>query len=130
MAAPARPATAPAIAPCAAFSPSSIGSDAGARITLIRSGDRPAILAGPAVVHRRSPAGARRAGRRRRRIIRWRSDVRLARELAGRTGTLMVMSDMPAAPRGEPHFEGGVWVALGEPVENVGITAAQRTSAA
>jgi len=55
--------------------------------------------------------------------------LRLARELAGRTGTLMVMSDMPPAPRGEEHFEGGVWVALGDRVDNVGITAAQRTTA-
>ena len=100
----------------------------GARITLIRSGDRPAILAGPAsYIVEAQPA-----------LDAWKPaaphhsmalGVRLARELAGRTGTLMVMSDMPAAPRGEPHFEGGVWVALGDPVENVGITAAQRTSA-
>jgi von Willebrand factor type A domain/Aerotolerance regulator N-terminal len=101
---------------------------AGARITLIRSGDRPAILAGPAsyMVEARSALQA------------WKPEaphhsmalgLRLARELAGRTGTLMVMSDMPQAPRGETHFEGGVWVALGDAVENVGITAAQRTSA-
>ena len=99
----------------------------GARITLIRSGDRPAILSGPAsyVVEARPALEA------------WMPEaphhsmalgLRLARELAGRTGTLMVMSDMPAAPRGEGQFEGGVWVALGDPVENVGITAAQRTS--
>jgi len=100
----------------------------GARITLIRSGDRPAILAGPAsYIAEAQPA-----------LDAWAPaaphhsmalGVRLARELAGRTGTLMVVSDMPAAPRGEPHFEGGLWVALGDPVENVGITAAQRTSA-
>jgi hypothetical protein len=101
---------------------------AGARITLVRSGDRPAILAGPAsyIVEARPALDA------------WTPEaphhsmalgLRLARELAGRTGTLMVMSDMPPAPRGETHFEGGVWVALGDPVENVGITAAQRTSA-
>jgi hypothetical protein len=41
----------------------------------------------------------------------------------------MVMSDAPPVPRGEPHFEGGVWVALGDQVDNVGITAAQRASA-
>ena len=100
----------------------------GARITLIRSGDRPAILAGPAsyIVEAQpaldawAPAAPHHS---------MALGVRLARELAGRTGTLMVMSDMPPAPRGEPHFEGGVWVALGDPVENVGITAAQRTSA-
>jgi hypothetical protein len=100
----------------------------GARITLIRSGDRPAILAGPAsYLVEAKPA-----------LDAWRPDaphhsmalgLRLALELAGRTGTVMVMSDMPPVARGEPHFEGGVWVALGDPVENVGITAAQRTSA-
>jgi hypothetical protein len=101
---------------------------AGARVTLIRSGDRPAILAGPAsyILEARPALDA------------WTPEaphhsmalgLRLAHELAGRTGTLMVMSDMPPAPRGETHFEGGVWVALGDPVENVGITAAQRTTA-
>jgi hypothetical protein len=95
------------------------GFRSGARITLIRSGDRPAILAAPAsYIVEAKPA-----------LDAWKPvaphhsmalAVRLARELAGRTGTLMVMSDMPPAPRGEPHFEGGVWVALGDPVENVG----------
>jgi hypothetical protein len=99
----------------------------GARITLIRSGDRPAILAGPAayIVEARPALEA------------WTPEaphhsmalgLRLARELAGEAGTLMVMSDMPPASRGEPQFERGVWVALGDPVANVGITAAQRTS--
>ena len=100
---------------------------AGARITLIRSGDRPVILAGPAsyIVEARpaldawTPAAPHHS---------MALGLRLARELAGRTGTLMVMSDMPPAPRGETHFEGGVWAALGDPVENVGITKAQRTS--
>jgi hypothetical protein len=101
---------------------------AGARITVIRSGDRPAILAGPAsyTVEARpaldawTPAAPHHS---------MALGVRFARELAGRTGTLMVMSDMAADPRGEAHFESGVWVALGDPVDNVGITAAQRTSA-
>jgi hypothetical protein len=100
----------------------------GARVTLIRSGDRPAILAGPAsyIVEAKpaldtwAPAAPNHSVA---------LGLRLARELAGRTGTLMVMSDMAAAPRGESQFDGGVWVALGDPVENVGITAAQRTSA-
>jgi len=100
----------------------------GARVTLIRSGDRPAILAGPAsyIVEAKPaldtwvPAAPNHS---------MALGLRLARELAGRTGTLMVMSDMAAAPRGESQFDGGVWVALGDPVENVGITAAQRTSA-
>lgn len=98
----------------------------GARITLVRSGDRPAILAGPAAyLVEAKPA-----------LDAWVPEaphhsmalgLRLALELAGQSGTVMVMSDMPAVARGEPAFQGGVWVALGDPVENVGITAAQRT---
>jgi hypothetical protein len=100
----------------------------GARITLVRSGDRPAIVAGPAsylveakpALDAWAPAAPHHS---------MALGLRLARELAGRTGMLMVMSDMAPEPRGEAQFEGGVWVALGDPVENVGITGAQRTSA-
>jgi hypothetical protein len=53
--------------------------------------------------------------------------LRLARELAGRTGMLMVVSDVAPASRGEAHFEGGLWVSTGEPLTNIGITSAQRT---
>ncbi len=104
------------------------GLPAGARVTIVRSGDRPAILARPASNLVEAPPA----------LDAWTPEapqhsmalgLRLALELAGRSGTLMVMSDMPAAARGEPAFQGGVWVALGDPVENVGITAAQRTSA-
>jgi len=98
-----------------------------ARITIVQSGERPSILSGPAVL----AVEARAA------LAAWRPDaqhhsmalgIRLARELAGRTGKLMVVSDVPPGPRGEPHFEGGLWVSLGEAVVNVGITAAQRTN--
>jgi hypothetical protein len=98
-----------------------------ARITLIRSGDRPSILSGPA-----APAPEANAA-----LAAWAPDaqhhpmaigIRLARELAGRTGTLMVVSDVAPGPRGEASFEGGLWVSVGEPVTNVGITAAMRTS--
>ena len=41
----------------------------------------------------------------------------------------MVVSDVPPAARGVPNFEGGLWVSVGEPVTNVGITAAERTRA-
>jgi hypothetical protein len=100
---------------------------AGARITLIQSGDRPSILSGPA-----APAAEAKTA-----LAAWAPDaqhhamaigIRLARELAGRTGTLMVVSDVAPGPRGEASFEGGLWVAVGEPVTNVGITAAMRTS--
>jgi hypothetical protein len=99
---------------------------AAARVTLVRSGDRPSVLAGPAAL----AVEARPA------LDAWKPDashhslahgIRLARELAGRTGKLMVMSDVtPGSPK-TGDFEGGLWVAVGEPLANVGVTAAQRT---
>lgn len=98
----------------------------GGRVTLIQSGDRPAILSGPATL----PQEARAA------LASWMPGaqhhamslgIRFARELAGSTGMVMVMSDQAPAPRGEPQFENGLWVSAGETVPNVGITSAQRT---
>lgn len=95
----------------------------GARITLVVSGDRPSVLAGPAAY----AVEARTA------LETWKPEaphhslglgIRLARELAGEAGRLMVMSDGPPASQGE---DGALWVAVGEPLPNVGITAAQRT---
>jgi Ca-activated chloride channel homolog len=100
---------------------------AGARVTLIESGERPSVLSGPAVV----ALEARTA------LTKWTPEaphhsltlgIRLARELAGQTGGLMVVSNVSPESRGEPNFEGGLWVSVGEPAANVGITAAQRTS--
>ena len=98
----------------------------GGRITLISSGDRPSVLVGPAAfgLEARPP------------LERWRPDalhhslalgVRLARELAGRTGRLMVVSDLAPGARGEGEIEGALWVSVGEPLANVGLTAAERT---
>jgi hypothetical protein len=98
----------------------------GARVTLVRSGDRPSVLAGPAAL----AIEVRPA------LDAWKPEashhslaqgIRLARELAGRTGKLMVMSDVtPGSPK-TGDFYGGLWVAVGEPLPNVGIIAAQRT---
>jgi hypothetical protein len=104
------------------------GRRAGARFTVVLSGDRPSVLAGPAVL----AAEVRSA------LATWTPEaphhslalgIRLARELAGTTGTLMVVSDLTPDARGEGPFEGGLWVSTGEPLANVGITAAQRTRA-
>ena len=94
-----------------------------ARITLVRSGDRPTVLAGPAT----SGPDARAA------LERWQpkarhhtlaTGLRLSRELAGRSGRLMVVSDV--VPEGD--LPAGVrWKAVGEPLQNVGIIAAERT---
>src|SRR5262249_27936351 len=97
-------------------------SGAGGRVTIVKSGDRPSVLLGPtAFAMEARPA-----------LETWRPDaphrslalgMRLARELAGRDGRLMVMTD--AAPPAEE--EGALVVSVGEPLANVGITAADRT---
>jgi hypothetical protein len=94
----------------------------GVRITLIQSGERPAVLAGPAALAIETrPA-----------LERWKPQaqhhslalgLRLARELAGKTGRILVFSD--ESPEGE--MEGVQWIAAGEPLGNVGIIGAQRT---
>jgi len=100
-----------------------------ARVTVVESGERPSVLAGPAAF----PADAMRA------LEGWKPDaphhslalgLRLARELAGRTGRLMVISDAAAAesPSDAAGNEAGVlWVSLGQALPNVGILAAERT---
>ena len=94
-----------------------------ARVTLIRSGDRPAVLAGPAAVASETPSA----------LEQWRPEapghslamgIRLARELAGRSGRVMVVSDTPPP---EEEFTGGLWAAVGAPLANVGIIDAHRT---
>ncbi|HEX5070252.1 MAG TPA: BatA domain-containing protein [Vicinamibacterales bacterium] len=99
----------------------------GGRVTIIQSGERPSILVGPAAIK----LEARSA------LEAWNPEaqhhtmslgLRLARELAGQTGMVMVVSDMAPASRGEAQFDNGLWVSLGEPAVNVGVTAAQRTA--
>ena len=94
-----------------------------ALVTLVESGDRPSVLAGPAAL----AAEARRA------LDTWKPDaphhslalgLRLSRELSGRAGRLIVMSDVAPGSNGE---NGILWVSVGEPLANVGITAADRT---
>ena len=98
------------------------------RVTIVQSGDRPSVLSGPAAL----AADARPA------LNTWTPAalhhslslaLRLARELAGENGRLIVISDLAPGPRGEAGFEGGLWISTGEPLDNVGITGAQRTLA-
>jgi hypothetical protein len=97
-----------------------------ARVTLVLSGDRPSVLAGPAAfaVEARPALDAWKPSAPHHSLA---PGLRLAREVAGRTGRLMVMSDTAPASRED---EGILWVALGEPLPNVGITAARRTLSA
>lgn len=96
------------------------------RVSLVLSGTRPAVLAGPAAL----AVEARRA------LETWTPElpdhslglgIQLARELSGGTGSLMVVSDAAPRFRGAGEIEGALWVSVGEALANVGIIAAQRT---
>ena len=98
----------------------------GARVTIVTSGDRPSVIAGPAaygVEAQRALAGWRPAAPNHSMAL----GIRLARELAGTDGSLMIASDLPAMLRGEPDVEGALWAASGIAVANVGITGAERS---
>jgi hypothetical protein len=97
-----------------------------ARVSIVLSGDRPAVLVGPAAyaMEARSALDA------------WRPEaadhslalgLRLARELAGATGSLMIVSDQTADVRRQDDVARALWVAVGQPLANVGITAAERS---
>lgn len=98
----------------------------GVRVTLVLSGERPAVLAGPAALAVEiKPA-----------LERWKPQsqhhslalgLRLARELASKTGRLIVFSDAPPDVRGASAIEGVRWLSVGEPLSNIGIISAQRT---
>jgi len=98
-----------------------------ARVTLVLSGERPAVLLGPAALAVEAQQALEKSGK-------WKPEgpnhsfalgLRLARELAGKTGRLMALSDAP--PVTGKEVEGVFWISVGEPLANVGITAAQRT---
>lgn len=95
-------------------------------VTFVRSGERPAVLAGPGAF----AAEAARA------LERWSPamphhslapGLRLARELAGENGRLMVLTDGPPASATERAVEHERWIAVGRPLPNVAITDARRT---
>ena len=97
-----------------------------ARISLVLSGERPSVLAGPAAfaVEARAaletwqPAAAHHS---------LALGIRLARELAGESGRLMIVSDLTPTARGEADVAHALWVSSGEQLANVGIIAAERT---
>ena len=98
----------------------------GARVTLIASGERPSVIAGPsafAVDAGHALTGWRPAAPNHSMAL----GIRLARELAGRDGRVMIASDLPAMLRGEAEVDGALWAAAGTPLPNVGITGAERS---
>ena len=99
---------------------------ASARVTLVVSGERPSVLAGPAAFAVEAQAA----------LNSWKPEaahhslalgIRLARELAGPDGKLMIVSDLTPAARGEDEVPGALWASVGEALGNVGIIAAERT---
>jgi hypothetical protein len=96
------------------------------RVTVVLSGERPAVLAGPAALAIEAKAA----------LEHWKPrsqhhslalGLRLARELASKTGRLMVFSDAPPDVRGASAIQGVRWLSIGEALPNVGIIDAQRT---
>ena len=98
---------------------------AGARITLVRSGDRPSVLAGPAAfaVEARPALDSLEAGRA--------ASFARARPSAGagarRPDRQADGDERRHAGLARRDDEGALWVSVGEPLANVGITAAERT---
>jgi hypothetical protein len=100
-----------------------------ARISLVESGERPSVLLGPAAL----------AVEARGSLEKWKPQapqhslalgIRLARELAGANGRLMIATDtLPDADQGEAARQ-ALWVSSGVPLANTGITAAQRSISA
>jgi hypothetical protein len=97
------------------------------RITLVRSGERPAVIAGPAAF---TPE-ARPA------LASWRplarqhslsAGLRLARELSGGSGAVLILSDRAPDGAAEQIIAGEEWAAVGTPLPNLGIVDAHRAS--
>jgi hypothetical protein len=96
------------------------------RITLIRSGERPALIAGPAAFGAEAEAA----------LDTWTplgrqhslsEGLRLARELSGDSGSVLILSDRVPAGSGERLLPGEQWAAVGAPLRNVGIVDAHRS---
>ena len=100
-----------------------------ARISLVTSGDRPSVIAGPAAfpVEADAVLDAWKPGAPTHSLA---LGLRLARELAGEAGLLMIVSDVGPAKRGQADVADALWVAVGEPLANVAVTAAERSLAA
>ena len=100
----------------------------GGRVTLVRSGDRPVVLAGPSALAAEAEAAldAWQPGARHHELA---LALRLSRELAGPSGRLLIVSDTTAERRHDGEIAHARWVAVGAPQPNVGIIAATRTIA-
>jgi hypothetical protein len=96
------------------------------RITLVRSGERPALIAGPAAFAAEAESA----------LAEWTplarqhslaAGLRLARELSAASASLLILSDRPPDGASERIVPGEVWAAAGQPLANVGIIDAHRS---
>ncbi len=96
------------------------------RITIVRSGERPALIAGPAAFGAEAEAA----------LDTWTPlarnhslspGLRLARELAGNSGSVLVVSDRAPDGGAERLLPGEQWAAVGTPLANAGIVDAHRS---
>ena len=96
------------------------------RMTLVRSGERPALIAGPAAFGAEAESA----------LASWTplgrqhslaAGLRLARELAGDSGSLLILSDRQADGTSERIVPGEIWTAVGVPLPNIGIVDAHRS---
>jgi hypothetical protein len=95
------------------------------RITIVRSGERPAVIAGPAAFS----LEAERALTDWRPLARGHSladGLRLARELSGPSGSVLILSDRRPEESTERLAPREQWAALGISLPNVGIVDAHR----
>jgi hypothetical protein len=97
-----------------------------ARVSLVQSGERPSVLLGPAALALEVPHA----------LETWKPQaphhslalsLRLARELAGANGRLMIVTDTLPDAGNRDAEQRALVVSTGVPLSNVGITAAQRT---
>ena len=95
-------------------------------ITLIRSGERPSVIAGPAAFTTEAESALRE----------WQPSrphhslavgMRLAREFARDGGRILVISDGPPASATDRILDGEVWASVGKPLANVAIVGAERS---
>lgn len=95
------------------------------RITIVRSGERPAVIAGPAAFtpEVRSALASWTPFARHHSLS---AGLRLARELSGGSGSVLVLSDRVPDGAGEQIGDGEEWAAVGVPLPNVAIVDAHR----
>jgi Ca-activated chloride channel homolog len=96
------------------------------RITLVRSGERPALVVGPAAFGAEADS-ALAAWTPQARQHSLAAGLRLARELKGDSGSLLILSDRRPDGTSERVVPGETWAATGVPLANIGIVDAHRS---